>query len=102
MALAALTLAHVLISLAGILYGIVAAYGMIAGRIEKRWNEGVLITTVATSVSGFFFPVQQFLPSHAIGIISFFVLAFAAAAFCRYRLRGRWLTTYAIGAIVGL
>ena len=102
MLLAVLTLSHVLISLAGIVYGLVVAHGMISGRIEKRRNDWFLLTTLANSVSGFFFPVQQLLPSHVIGIVSVIVLAVAAAALWRQGLRGPWLNTYAIGAIVAL
>jgi hypothetical protein len=101
-ALVLLTLGHVAVSLAGIFYGLAAAFGMISGRVEKRTNEWFLITTIATSVTGFFLPLQQFLPSHGIGIASLIVLAFASAGYWQYRLQGLWLKTYAIGAAVAL
>ncbi|MBX9600385.1 MAG: hypothetical protein K2X35_05255 [Bryobacteraceae bacterium] len=102
MMLTALTLSHVLISLAGILLGLVIANRMIAGRIDRRPNDWFLGATLATNVSGFFFPVQEFLPSHAIGIVSLVVLGFAGAAIWRHRLRGAWLKTYVVTSIIAL
>jgi hypothetical protein len=60
------------------------------------------VTTVLTSVSGFFFPFHGFLPSHGVGIISLLVLA--VAIFARYgrHLAGGWRRTYAITAMIAL
>jgi hypothetical protein len=40
-----------------------------------------LATTVLTSVTGFFFPVSGFMPSHAIGIVVGIVQAFQKVSF---------------------
>lgn len=102
MALAILTISHVLISLAGIFYGLVAVTVMTAGRIEKRSNHWFLVTTIATSVTGYFFPVTQVLPSHIVGAISLVVLAVAGVAFWRHALAGAWARRYAITATIAL
>jgi hypothetical protein len=57
---------------------------------------------VLTSVTGFFFPVSSFMPSHAIGILSLVFLAAAILAFYVYRLAGSWRWIYVVGAVVAL
>src|SRR6266513_967002 len=68
------TLLHVVASLVGILAGCVVAGGLVAGRRLDGWTGLFLVTTIATSVSGFGFPVVAFLPSRAVGVLSLFVL----------------------------
>ena len=96
------TLIHVLISLAGIFSGIVVTFGLLAGKRLDGWTAFFLATTVATSVTGFFFPVQHFMPSHAVGIVSLLVLA--AAIYTRYarHLSGAWRTVYVVCAVLAL
>ena len=102
MILTLFTLAHVVISLAGILAGIPVLFGLLTHRQFDRWNLVFLATTVSTSATGFLFPVQHFMPSHAVGIISLVVLA--AAIFARYarHLNGPWRKVYTIGAVLAL
>jgi len=40
------------------------------------WTSIFLFTTVATSVTGYFFPFHKLLPSHILGAISLVLLAF--------------------------
>jgi len=60
------------------------------------------VTTAATSVTGFFFPVDRFLPSHALGVTSLLVLAVATAARYRHGLAGAWRWLYVVGAVAAL
>jgi hypothetical protein len=46
----------VVISLLGILSGLVVLFGLIAGKRADGWTKFFLATTAATSVTGFFFP----------------------------------------------
>src|SRR5260370_34194302 len=69
------TLIHVVLSLVGIFAGLVVAGGLVAGKRLDGWTGVFLLTTVATSVTGFGFPFVAFLPSHAVGIVSLGVLA---------------------------
>ena len=78
--MSALTLSHVAISLAGIASGSVVVGGLLTGRRLEGWTAVFLATTVATSVSGFLFPFQRFLPSHAFGVVSLVVLPVAIYA----------------------
>ncbi len=75
--LAILTLVHVALSLVGIGTGFVVMYGFLTRNLRPRWNSWFLATTLLTSVTGFFFPVHRFLPSHAVGILSLVILGVA-------------------------
>ena len=100
MSITAFTLLHVVLSLVGIVTGLVVAGGLVTGKRLDRWAVAFLVTTVAANATGFGFPFVHVLPSHAVGIISLVVLA--AVIFAQYvkRLVGRWRTAYASGVVV--
>jgi hypothetical protein len=95
------TLIHVVISLLGILSGFIVIFGMLTANPLNGWTAFFLVTTVATSVTGFFFPFERLLPSHIVGIISLVVLA--PAIYGRYpgHLEGAWRWIYVVGAVLG-
>jgi len=74
------TLFHVLVSLAGIISGLVVAGGLAGGQRLRGWAAVFLVTTALTSVTGFGFPSDTLLPSHIVGAISLVVLVVALAA----------------------
>src|SRR6266446_3237487 len=96
------TIIHVLISLVGIFTGLIVLFGLLAGKRLDGWTKWFLITTVATSVTGFFFPFHGFTPAIALGIMSMLVLA--VAIFARYprQLAGHWRWIYVVGAVIAL
>src|SRR3954470_4866243 len=94
------TLIHVLLSLVGIASGLVVLYGLIAGERYDRWTLLFLSTTVATSVTGFFFPNEHITPGIKLGIISMVVLILAIVARYALALAGRWRKTYTISAVL--
>jgi hypothetical protein len=96
------TIVHVIISLLGIFSGFVVLFGLLAGKRLDGWTKFFLVTTVATSVTGFFFPVHHFMPSHAVGIISLLVLAVAIYARYARHLVGPWRKIYVVGAMIAL
>ena len=97
-----LTFVHVLLSLLGILAGLVVLFGLLTSQLFKGWNALFLWTTVATSVTGFLFPFHRFLPSHALGILSLVLLAIAIYALYGRDLAGSWRRTYAVTAMIAL
>ena len=99
---AAFTLFHVVLSLIGIVAGIVVLIGMLRSQRLEGWTALFLATTVLTSVTGFFFPRDQILPSHIVGIISLVVLAVAILALYVYRLAGSWRWIYVASAVLAL
>jgi hypothetical protein len=100
--LMAYTLLHVVLSIVGMGSGLVVAGGMVAGRRLDGWTGTFLITTAATSVTGFGFPFTQLLPSHAVGAVSVAVLAVVIVARYVQDLAGSWRTVYVVGAVVAL
>src|SRR6266850_1863584 len=96
------TFAHVAISLAGILSGFVVLFGLLAAKHLEGWSRAFLATTLATSVSGFFFPFHGITPAIVLGIVSLLLLS--VAVFARYarHLQGAWRKTYVIGAVLAL
>ena len=96
------TLIHVVISLIGIVTGLYVLYRLLMGQGLDHWNTVFLVSTVLTSVTGFGFPFTQWLPSHAVGVISLVVLAAAIAALYHFHLAGIWRWIYLVGALLAL
>jgi hypothetical protein len=96
------TAVHVIISLIGIGSGLVVLYGLITAQRLDRWTLLFLVTTVATSVTGYGFPFEHLLPSHIVGAISLVVLA--AAIYARYprHMAGSWRWIYVSTATFAL
>ena len=97
-----LTVIHVMISLIGILSGLVVMFGMLARKRFDRWTVLFLATTVATSATGFFFPFHGFTPAIGVGIISLVVLAVAILARYVRHLAGAWRWIYVVSASAAL
>jgi hypothetical protein len=96
------TLVHVLLSLVGIGSGFVVTLGFLSARRLDGWTALFLGTTVATSVTGFFFPFDHLLPSHEVGMISLVVLAVSILARYALHLVGAWRRIYVVAAEIAL
>jgi hypothetical protein len=102
MSLSTLTMLHTVISLIGIAAGIVAVNGMLSGKRLNGWTAVFLLTTILTSVTGFFFPFTTVLPSHIFGVISLLVLPVVLVALYVKHLIGAWRWIYVAGAVLAL
>ena len=102
MSLPTFTLVHVVLSLIGIVAGLVVLAGMVRSRRMPSWTAVFLVTTVLTSVTGFFFPFERLLPSHIVGIISLVVLAVTLFALYVRRLAAAWRWVYVLTAVFAL
>ena len=91
---------HVALSLIGIVSGFVVVFGMIGSKTCPGWTKVFLWTTLATSVTGFFFPIHGITPALATGIISVVVLAFTFYALYGKKLFGGWRTVYVVTAVI--
>jgi hypothetical protein len=102
MSLAAFTKLHVIISLIGIVSGIVVMFRLLGSRRTPGWTALFLLTTILTSATGFLFPFTQLLPSHMVGILSLVLLAIACLALYGMKLAGPWRWIYVVTAMVSL
>ena len=100
MSIATFTLVHTVLSLVGIVAGLVTAGAIATGTRLDRWAAVFLVTTILTSVTGFGFPFDKLLPSHIVGIVSLVVLAAVIVAdYVKHR-AGSWRTIYAVGVVL--
>ncbi len=97
-----LTFVHVVLSLVGILAGLVVLFGMFSSKRLNGWTWIFLSTTVLTSVTGYFFPFRRLLPSHILGVLSLIALAIAIYARYSRRMAGGWRSTYVITSAIAL
>ena len=77
-------------------------FGLLAGQKLNRWTALFLISTVVTSVTGFFFPFQGVTPAIVVGIISLALLAVAIVARYARHLAGAWRWIYVVTAMISL
>ena len=102
MSLTTFTLVHVLISLVGIASGLIVMERFVRNRALGLSNTIFLVTTIATSVTGFLFPFNGFTPALALGVISLVILAAALFALCAGNLIGPWRWIYVVTAAMAL
>jgi hypothetical protein len=74
---------------------------MLKGHHARHWVEFFLVTTIATSVTGFMFR-SKFGPPHVIGVISLVVLTVTLTALYGFKLRERWRWVYVVSAAIAL
>jgi hypothetical protein len=102
MSLHAFTLMHVVISLIGIGSGLVVLFGFLAAKEFKQWILLFLVSTAATSLTGFLFPFHRLLPSYIVGILSLIVLAGAIVARYSFHSAGTWRSVFVVCATIAL
>ena len=78
---------HVLLSLVGILAGVIVALAMLSAKRVPITTAVFLITTAATDLTGFLFPMP-FDPADVVGIISLVFVALATLALYSGKLAG--------------
>jgi hypothetical protein len=96
------TIIHTLISLVAIFTGFVVVFGMLADKRLDGWTKWFLVTAVATTITGFFFPFHGFTPAIGLGIISLPFLALTIFARYPKNLAGPWRWIYVIGGVICL
>ena len=102
LSLPAFTLVHVIISLIGIVAGLVVMFGLLGSKRMPGLTAIFLLFTILTSATGFLFPFTQLLPSHMVGILSLVLLAIACIALYGMRLAGIWRPIYVVTAMISL
>lgn len=78
--LATFTFVHVILSVLGIVAGLVVVGGFLAGVRLDRWIAVFLVTTLLTSLTGFGFPFKEVLPAHLFGVATLLALPSPSSA----------------------
>ena len=102
MSLSTFTTVHVIISLIGIVSGIIVMFGMLGSNRMPGLTAIFLLSTILTSATGFLFPFEKLQASHMIGIISLVLLAIAGIALYGMKLSGAWRGIYVVTAMTSL
>jgi hypothetical protein len=102
MSLSMFTTVHVIISLIGIVSGIIVMFGLLGSSRMPGLTAIFLLFTILTSATGFLFPFEKLLPSHIIAIISLVLLAIACIALYGMKLSGSWRWIYVLTAMISL
>jgi hypothetical protein len=102
MSLANFTLLHVIISLIGIVTGLIVMFGLLGSKQMPGLTATFLLFTILTSATGFLFPFKELLPSHMIAILSLVLLAIACIALYGMKLAGPWRWIYVVTAMLSL
>jgi hypothetical protein len=95
-------LIHVVLSVVGIISGLIMAGGLMSGHYYSRWINTFMFTTILTNVTGFGFPFTTILPAHIIGAISLVVLGVASIALYLKGLAGGWRKLFVATSILAL
>jgi hypothetical protein len=95
-------LVHVALSLIGIATGLVVLYGLMKSDRMDSMTLVFLLTTAATTLTGFFLPFSTITPAVTLGIISTVVLIPTFAARYGFGMRGIWRWIYVGGAVLAL
>src|SRR3954463_13006745 len=105
MSLQTFVLVHVVISLIGIVAGLIVMFGMLGSRSQPELTAIFLLFTILTSATGFLIPPlvsDKLLPSHIIGALSLVLLAIACIALYGMKLAGSWRWIYVLTALISL
>lgn len=94
------TIIHVIISLLAIASGFVVIRAWLRGLRPAPWTHFFLATTLATSVTGFFFPFKGFTPALGFGIVSVLLLTATYLTLKPFHATGRWRKTCLLTALV--
>jgi hypothetical protein len=93
---------HGILSLVGILSGLVVLCRLLFGGDSGAWTALFLITTILTSLSGFPLPPFGFDPPRAVGVLSLVLLLGAVVAYYAFHLEGIWRLIYVGCAVAAL
>ena len=102
MSLSTFTAVHVVISLIGIVAGLIVMFGMLGSNRMPGLTTIFLLFTILTSATGFLFPFNGVTPGIIIGVLSLVLLAIACIALYGTKLSGasRWI--YVLTALISL
>jgi len=92
----AFTWFHVILSLIALISGLMLIPPLLKGESAAGLTSVYLASSVATDVTGFFFPFTKFMPSHGVGLLSLMLMAVAVIARYVFHYAGAWRWLYAV------
>jgi hypothetical protein len=102
MSLPTFTAFHVIISLIGIASGLMVIFGFLTAKRFPSLTAIFLVTTIATSATGFLFPFAGFKPSYAVGVLSLLALLFAVLGRYVFHLASAWRWIFVVSSVIAL
>src|SRR5260370_7366890 len=103
MSLSTFVTVHVIISLIGIVAGIIVMFGLLGSNRMPGLTAIFLLFTILTSATGLLIPpllTETLLPSHMIGILSLVLLAIACIALYGMEGSGAWPSIFFLPPII--
>jgi hypothetical protein len=100
--MASFTNFHVLLSLLGVLSGLIILFGLCTSNSEPGWSLLFLATSLATNLTGFLLPFNGLTPAIGVGLLSTAVLLMTVTARYKHLLVGKWRWIYVVGAVGAL
>jgi hypothetical protein len=100
--LSTFTAIHTALSLLALVVGILVVLGLPGSHRMPGLTALYLATSVATSLTGFVFPTERFLPSHGVGVISLVLLLTAILGRYVFYFAGAWRWIYAVGVVLSV
>jgi hypothetical protein len=100
LSLAQFTFLHVFLSLVGIATGVFIIFGLLTSRKLSILTTLFILTTAATSLTGFLFPFKGVTPGIILGVLSLIAIILAIVALYSGKLVGPWRGTYVISTCV--
>ena len=105
MSLSTFVALHTIISLIGIVAGLIVMFGMLGSNRMPGLTAIFLLFTILTSATGFLIPpllTEKPLPSHMVGLLSLVLLAIACFALYVQKASGKWRWIYVLTALLSL
>ncbi|MCO5066171.1 MAG: hypothetical protein M9924_17400 [Rhizobiaceae bacterium] len=93
---------HVLISLVGIVTGLLVVWGLLKSRTMEGLTAIFLVTTLLTNLTGFLFPITGFTPALGVGVIGTLVMIACLVARYVQKMHGAWRGIYVVTAVLSL
>ncbi|MGD0891058.1 MAG: hypothetical protein ABR923_05950 [Terracidiphilus sp.] len=94
------TYLHVFLSVIGIGAGFFLVFGLFTSRRLSILTATFLVSTLATSLTGFLFPFNGVTPGIILGVLSILALLIAIVGLYVKKLEGPWRAIYVVSALL--
>jgi hypothetical protein len=102
MILEILKFVHVAFGAVGIGTGAWVVFGILKGKLFKKWTVVFLDCALVVSVTGLLFPFNHFFPTHWVAMSAVYVSGVAVLAMRKYHLADIWALIFALSIMLVL